>query len=158
MIQQQAKLLAPVIREVIVNMSPQRAFDVFIGQIGNWWPERHSLVQGVRKDVVIEAKPGGRWYETGEDGNQIQWGEVLDIEPGKRLLLSWQLSDVWKFDPDLRSEVEVTFDMDGDKTRVVLAHRNFECMGDNVQTAYDSISSDAGWLAIMHAYQNATSS
>ncbi|HHB83727.1 MAG TPA: ATPase [Devosia sp.] len=153
---QRTKLLAPIIREVVVNASPQRAFEIFVQKTGNWWPVEHSLVQG-RKDVIIEPFPGGRWYELGENDTQYQWGEVVEAEPGKRLLISWQLSDEWEFDPGSASQVEVVFTVEGDKTRVTLTHRDFENMGPKADDTYKSLSADFGWTSIFDSYSKLAS-
>ena len=33
----------------------------------------HSLAPSGQKDVVIEPKAGGRWYEIGNDGSEQPW-------------------------------------------------------------------------------------
>ena len=133
-------------------MHPQNGrFEIFVTQAGTWWPIDHSLVKG-RTDVIIEPFKGGRWYETGENGSEYQWGEVLVAEPGRRLLISWQLSGEWEFNPKVGSEVEVTFAAEGKRTRVTLTHRDFENMGPKVLEAYGAISSDNGWTTIFASY------
>ncbi len=60
---------------------------------------------------------------------------MLAWEPPLRLLLAWQINANWKYDPDLVTEVEVTFTpVEGGATRVDLEHRNLERFGDKIET------------------------
>jgi DNA-binding transcriptional ArsR family regulator/uncharacterized protein YndB with AHSA1/START domain len=107
------------------------AFEVFIGQ--QWWPvETHHLAEPHGREVVLEPFPGGRWYERAADGTETDWGTVLAWQPPYRLLLTWQVSPDWTYepDPDRGSQVEVTFTPEGpEATRVELMHRHLERYG-----------------------------
>ena len=100
---------APVRKSITVKADAARAFAVFTGRIGSWWPRSHCIASSPQKDVVLEPKVGGRWFEIGEDGSQCNWGMVLAWEPPLRVLLAWQINANWKYDPELVTEVEVTF-------------------------------------------------
>jgi uncharacterized protein YndB with AHSA1/START domain len=103
--------------------------------------------------VVLEPKVGGRWFEIGEDGSQCNWGKVLAWEPPTRVLLAWQIGADWKYDPDLVTEVEVTFTpIEGGATRVDLEHRNLERFGDKIDTVRAAIDSEGGWSGILKVY------
>ena len=118
---------APVRKTLQVKASQARAFEVFTAGFARWWPASHSIGKSPLKDAIMEPQVGGRWYERGEDGSECDWGRVLAWEPPARLVLSWQLSAQWKFDPDLRTEVEVRFIPEGDRlTRVEFEHRGLE--------------------------------
>ena len=144
--------LPPVVRKLEVPASPEQAFSVFVANMGIWWPRDHSILDGTRRDVVIEPKKGGRWYEIAEDGTTCDWGHVLAWQPGERLLLAWQLNAEWVFDPDLITELEVTFVATGETTLVTLEHRDIERMGAKAQEVHTSISSDGGWTGILASY------
>jgi uncharacterized protein YndB with AHSA1/START domain len=115
--------VAPVRKQIRVQASLDRAFAVFTGQMSAWWPRHHSIGKAPIRDVVVEPVVGGRWYERGEDGTECTWGKVLDWQPPSRLVLAWQISPAWQFDPDLVTEVEIRFSLDGDATLVELEHR-----------------------------------
>jgi uncharacterized protein YndB with AHSA1/START domain len=150
---------APVRKSVTVNADAARAFEVFAGRIGTWWPHSHTIGSSPQKNIVLEPRAGGRWFEIGEDGSECNWGKVLAWEPPARLLLAWQIDGNWKYDPDLITEVEVTFTPLGkDTTRVDLEHRNLERFGDKVETVRSAIDSDGGWTQIMKSYAEAAGS
>ena len=69
--------------------------------MGRWWPKSHHIGAADLDALVIEPKAGGRWYERGVDGSEWEVGKVLVFEPPTRLVLAWQLTADWKFDPGL---------------------------------------------------------
>jgi uncharacterized protein YndB with AHSA1/START domain len=144
---------APVRKSITVKADAARAFEVFTGRIGSWWPRSHCIGSSPQKDVVLEPRAGGRWFEIGEDGSQCDWGKVLAWEPPARVLLAWQIDGNWKHDPDLVTEVEVTFTPIGDgATRVDLEHRNLERFGDKIEPIRTMIDSENGWTGILKVY------
>jgi uncharacterized protein YndB with AHSA1/START domain len=147
---------APVRKSITVKADAAHAFAVFTGRIGNWWPHTHTIGTSPQKAIVLEPREGGRWYEIGADGSQCNWGKVLAWEPPTRVLLAWQINADWKYDPDLITEVEVTFTSLGrDLTRVDLEHRNLERFGDKVETVRTAIDSEGGWTQIIKLYGEA---
>ena len=106
-------------KTVLVDFTPEEAFDLFTARVASWWPVRsHSYGGEDVTDVVIEPHVGGRVYEVTAAGEQ-DWAAVLAWEPPGRLLLDWQIGDA------RGTEVEVTFEPEGPGTRVVLEHRGF---------------------------------
>jgi hypothetical protein len=144
---------APVRRSVLVKTNVERAFTAFTGRIGRWWPRSHSIGAAALADVILEPRPGGRWYERATDGSECEWGKVLIWDPPGRLVLAWQVDANWKYDPTLVLEVEVTFTpVETALTRVDLEHRNLERYGDKAPIVRDMIGSDNGWLGILRQY------
>ncbi|WP_119275228.1 SRPBCC family protein [Taklimakanibacter deserti] len=145
---------APVRKTVTVKAGIERAFAIFTQDMGRWWLKSHSLNPATtQKDVVIEPRPQGRWYEIGADGTECQWGHVIDWDPPRRLLLAWQLSPDWQFDPALITEVEVRFTSEGaDTTRVDLEHRLLERFGERAEKMRQSFDDKQGWPGLLEAY------
>jgi uncharacterized protein YndB with AHSA1/START domain len=144
---------APVRKTITVKASSTHAFEVFTAQIGRWWPRSHCIASSPQKDVVIEPRTGGRWFEIGEDGSQCNWGKVLAYEPPTRVLLAWQIGGDWKYDANLLTEVEVTFTaLSAFETRVDLEHRNLERFGEKASEVRGMIDSPNGWSAIIKLY------
>src|SRR5579862_240603 len=94
----------PVQKQILVQISPERAFKVFTERMDLWWPKSHHIGKAPMKGTVLEPKEGGRWFEIGQDGSQCDWGKVLVWDPPRRLVLAWQISGHWQFDPLLLTE------------------------------------------------------
>ena len=148
---------APIRRTLKVRASQRKAFDTFFAGMGSWWLKGHSLLGSPQQDVVIEPRAGGRWYEIGEDGSQMNWGKVLAWEAPDRVVLAWQLNAEWTYDPDFETTVEVRFTPDGDYVIVDFEHRDLERFGDKaaeVRGDYES-GMDGGWGQLLDGYQRA---
>lgn len=105
------------------------------------------------KDVQIEPRVGGRWFERGEDGSECDWGKVLVWEPPRRVILGWQLNSKFSYDPAVTTEVEVRFIAEGaDATRVELEHRYLERLGTAGQDLRKSVDSPEGWGKLLELY------
>ena len=143
---------APVRRSVRVKAKPEKAFDIFTARMGGWWLKSHSINASPQKEIVMEPRPGGRWFERGEDGSECQWGHVLAWEPPKRVLLAWQIGGDWKFDPNLVTELEVRFIPESSGTRVELEHRNIERFGDHAEAVRAAFESPEGWGGLLESF------
>ncbi len=149
---------APVRRSVDVKVSQKRAFEVFTSSISAWWPKgSHHIGASPAKSVTIEPREGGRWYETGEDGVETEWGKVLVWDPYGRLVLAWQIDASFKPDPTLITEVELHFTPTGEReTRVELEHRNLERFGEKADQMTSQVSGPGGWSKILADYAGHT--
>jgi uncharacterized protein YndB with AHSA1/START domain len=144
----------PVRKELVVAATAERAFQVFTDGIDRWWPRQHHIGDSPLKREVLEPGVGGRWYGLSEDGTECQVGKVLAWEPPRRLVLAWQITSDWKYDPAFITEVEVTFTAEGPKrTRVVLEHRDLHRYGIAEPTYRKAIDSPTGgWGFILQSY------
>ncbi len=79
-----------VVVSLRVGASPRRAFDVFVGQIGDWW-QANPLFGFTKRGhgrLAFEPKLGGRLTETFADGKVFEVGRITVWEPGVRLELT----------------------------------------------------------------------
>ncbi|EJL34146.1 hypothetical protein PMI01_01795 [Caulobacter sp. AP07] len=136
--------IAPLVRTVTVKTTPARAFALFTGRMGQWWPKGKTVGAQPHVDIVIEPRPDGRWFERDADGAETLWGKVLAWEPPGRVLLAWQLNAQWTYDPDLVTELELTFAARPEGgTQVILEHRNLERLGDSAALLAEQLGN--GW-------------
>ena len=107
-----------------VKAARERAFQAFVGEIGDWW-RPNMLFQTTPRPpgrLAFEPGPNGRLVETLANGKVFEIGRILAWEPPERLLFCWRQAS---FPPDLHTEVEVRFEAVGEETRVSVEHRGF---------------------------------
>lgn len=107
-----------------VNASPERAFQAFVDEIGQWWRPGPLFQTTPRAPgrLSFEAREGGRLTETLANGKAFEIGRILLWAPPERLVFSWRQA---AFPPDLQTEVEARFEPVGQETRVSIEHRGF---------------------------------
>ena len=152
------KTMEAVTHSVLVPLDPDAAFELFTDRFADWWPkDSHHISDADAADVFLEPREGGRWYERAEDGSECDWGHVKEIERPDRILLAWQLTPEWKFDPDPgeghRGRGHLHAEENG--TRVTLEHRGFEVHGEAGAGMRESVSSDGGWPQLLQLYRAA---
>jgi len=138
----------------IVEAPQSLAWRVFTERMSTWWPLAHYKIGKVAAvEAVIEPRVGGRWFERGEDGSTCDWGEVLIWEPPSRLVLAWDITADWQYDPKLKTEVEVRFIADGEaRTRVELEHRHLDRFGarrDEMRRIFDT---EGDWGRLLESF------
>ncbi|MBO0746087.1 MAG: SRPBCC domain-containing protein [Candidatus Dormibacteraeota bacterium] len=130
------------------------AFRVFVGL--RWWPiKTHHLAEPAGDEAVLEPFLGGRWYERWADGREQDWGTVLAWEPPHRVLLRWQVSARWTYEPDpaRASEIEVRFTTTGpDETLVEYSHRHLERYGEDAERMRRAVGGPGGAATSLAAY------
>lgn len=148
----------PVRKTITVKATPEHAFRVFTEGVDSWWPRQHHIGTAEMKKNIIEGRTGGRCYSEQTDGTEAPWGSVLVWDPPKRVLLAWQITPQWKFEPDLSkaSEVEVSFTPEsGGHTRVDLNHQYWERHGENAETMRTAVGGDGGWGGLLRLFTEA---
>jgi uncharacterized protein YndB with AHSA1/START domain len=134
--------------EIVVEAPIERAFSVFIEDIGSFKPREHNMLSVEIAETVFESRTGGHVYDRGVDGSECRWARVLAYEPPNRVVISWDISSQWQIetDPDKTSEVEVRFIAETPgRTRVELEHRNLDRHGDGWEAVRAGVDSDGGW-------------
>jgi uncharacterized protein YndB with AHSA1/START domain/uncharacterized protein YciI len=140
--------LPPLRRQVVVPAGAPGAFDVFTQRIGTWWPLHRFSVHGAGSSAAFRD---GVLVETGPDGAEAIWGEVLDWQPPHRLRITWHPG----YDAARASEVEVSFAPVTDTlTLVTVEHRGWERFADPA-AARDEYRN--GWPGVLAGYAQAVS-
>jgi uncharacterized protein YndB with AHSA1/START domain len=81
---------------------------------------------------------------------------VVAWEPPERLVVTWQISADWKFDPSLVTTVEVRFEDEGpDRTRVRLEHRDLERSGPDAERMHATFEEPGAWAGTLAAFAGA---
>ncbi|GIG41432.1 SRPBCC family protein [Cellulomonas phragmiteti] len=147
----------PIVRTLTVAAPPERAFEVFTAGMARWWNGEYHLGDKPFVDVVVEPRAGGRWYERDAEGAECTWGRVLAWEPPGRLVLAWQISADWTYDPELVTQIEVRFagatGPDGAATtRVDFEHRGLDAYGEQAAEMRASLGSPGGWGGLLEAF------
>ena len=144
---------AAIRKSIEVKAPIAHAFQVFATRMGEWWHKEHSIARETnQKDVVIEPRAGGRWFEIGADGSEHDWGRVLAYEPPHRLLLAWQLTREFQYDANFETTVEVRFEERGGLTIVEFEHRDLERMGADAVELFEGM--DGGWGMLLGLFQS----
>jgi uncharacterized protein YndB with AHSA1/START domain len=134
----------PIIKTIDVPCAPQRAFDVFVRKITDWWPlDGHAASAAAGKaalGVTIETHVGGRVYETMHDGQQTDWGQALTFEEGRAFSMTWHPGN----NADFPTHVALSFeDIGGGRTRVTLTHSGWEIWAGEAAAKRENY--DNGW-------------
>ncbi len=125
-------MLDPIIKTIEVRCSQEKAFGVFVNEMGSWWPldkRSMSMQHGGKpaKSLRIEPKQGGKIVEISHDDTEHHWGTIKSYEPHDSLSMDFHMG----LPPENASRVEVRFTAFGDnRTRVELKQSNWESFGD----------------------------
>jgi uncharacterized protein YndB with AHSA1/START domain len=142
--------------DITVEVSAERAFQVFTQQFDQIKPREHNLLAPEPiAETVFETQVGGHVYDRGENGSVCRWARVLAFDPPRRLVISWDISPNWQLetDPSHASEVEVTFIPEGpNQTRVELEHRHLERHGEAWESLRDGVAEQGGWPLYLQRY------
>ena len=144
--------------DAIVNATPQRAFELFTAGMSRWWPASHHIGDGELDGVHIEPRIGGRWYETTTVGTECDWGYVIAWDPPAGLVLAWQLTPEFGYDPSLVTTVEIRFaEIEPGRTHVTVEHGNLDQYGLRSIEMRDVFTQDGGWPTLVAAFAAAAS-
>jgi uncharacterized protein YciI/uncharacterized protein YndB with AHSA1/START domain len=143
-------------KQIVVETSQQRAFRTFTEGMARWWPRGHHASASPLERMVLEPRPGGRWYSVCEDGSEVGLGAVLAWEPPGRLVLSWQVTAQWQYDPTFSTEIEISFHAETPRrTRVELEHKQLERFGADASDMAKKFAEDGAWALSLKQFADA---
>lgn len=136
--------LPPLRRQVLVPCDPSTAYQLFVDDIGAWWPLARYSRFGDGGSVAFD---GTRFVETGPSGDTAVWGTIIEARPPDMVSFAWHPGG----DPDLATQVAVTFAPASDPgvTLVTLVHSGWEAHADPI-TARDEYSD--GWITVLDRF------
>jgi uncharacterized protein YndB with AHSA1/START domain len=142
-----------VARSIVVEAPQARAFDVFVDMTA-WWPlATHTIGAAPARASIVEPYVGGRWYDIDRNGDETTIGRVVAYEPPHRVVLTWGISHDWKYDPNLRTEIEVQFIPESaTRTRVEFVHRGLEAYGERAEEERAIYDGDEAWTRVLQLY------
>ena len=115
-----------VIVAIRVRATPERAFQVFVDEIGAWWRPSPLFRFTPREPGALSFEPGpaGRLIETRADGKVFEVGRIRVWSPPDRLVFGFRQAT---FTPEQDTEVEVRFEALADgETRVSVTHTGWD--------------------------------
>jgi uncharacterized protein YndB with AHSA1/START domain len=139
-------------KSIKVEQPPSIVFRVFCEQIGHWWPLKQGFSFGGQraKEIFIEGRTGGRFYERFADGTEFEVGRIIDYQPPAMVTFTWRAPQ-WEGP----TRVEVRFLADGDGTRVELEHSGWD---QGPKMLGDSKEYSNGWDFILGQFQSRATS
>jgi len=113
-------LAIDIVQEIDIEAVPDRVFAALTGDIAAWWG--HPYLNSAATGLILEARPGGRFYEIWDGAGDGEQGALLAfvsaIQPPHRLELTGRLHmGVVQGAADFRLEAH------GDGTRLRFSHR-----------------------------------
>jgi Activator of Hsp90 ATPase homolog 1-like protein len=148
-------MLEPLISRIEVPCSQQRAFDIFIREMGSWWP-LHKRSMSLRsghppKGLNVDPQLGGKIVELGHDNTEHHWGTIKTFSPHDLIAMDFHMG----MPADKASLVEVRFASLGEnRTEVELTQSNWEGFGDMAEMLRSHYG--PGWVIIFEgAYHDA---
>ena len=112
---------------LLVHVSPEDAFRIFTEEIDGWWRSGMKYRLGKNRSVIhLEPKLGGRLFETfhAPSGAEkvLETGVITTWDPPNRVVFDWRASN---FEPNEKTEVDVTFEPSRSGTNVTVVHRGW---------------------------------
>jgi uncharacterized protein YndB with AHSA1/START domain len=116
-----------VIVSLRVAATPERAFEAFTQQIGQWWRPSGLFQLTPRGDGALrfEGGEGGRLVTTLASGAEFEIGRITAWATAERLAFTWRQAG---FAADQVTHVEVRFESVGEETRVTVEHRGWDAI------------------------------
>ena len=145
--------IQPIRQSVSVPLDPQRAFDLFTGDMKAWWPADYHIGEAPIAEIVVEPFVGGRWYTRHQDGAETSTGYVTAYDPPSGLSLTWQIGADWAYHEDLVTTLEIRFTPTADgRTLVELEHRDLDAYGEAAAQMQETFESPDAWAGILERF------
>ncbi|MEO6527620.1 MAG: SRPBCC domain-containing protein, partial [Gemmatimonadaceae bacterium] len=127
-------MLDPIVKTIEVPCSQHEAFDVFVSEMGSWWPLGKFTVSAMggskAKTIRVDARQGGTIVEIGPDDTEHLWGTIRRYDPYGFVSMDFHFAPPGVEVTD-RSLIEVQFTaLSETQTRVELTQSNWDVFGE----------------------------
>ena len=137
---------------VDIHAAPLLCFDLFTKEIGKWWPVGRAAGTTARREIVMEPRVNGAFFEVGPRGLKEEWGTVVAFVPARTIIIDWKLDLQFVPSPTLTSELEVFFAQNRDgSSHLTIIHTRLEALGSAGQDIADRVT--AQWRDILNSFQ-----
>lgn len=133
-----------------VECSPNHAFETWTRKATAWWPPEHTVSHERGARIVFEPRSGGRIFERTASGQEIEWGEVVEWDPPRRLRYLWHIAT----DPANATEVSIAFHRAPNGTRIEIEHGGWDRLGEIGQAWRNA--NQAGWDGVLPSFAQAS--
>jgi len=142
-------VIEPLRIEFDVECSPDHAFETWTRKATSWWPPEHTVSHERGARIVFEPRVRGRIFERTADSDEIEWGEIVEWDPPRRLRYRWHIAT----DPQHATDVAIEFRRAPHGTHVEIEHGGWDRLGDIGQAWRDA--NHAGWDGVLPSYAEA---
>ena len=140
-------MIEPLRLSFVVACPVDHAFETWTAKASVWWPVEHTVSRAEGTQIVFEPRAGGRIFERTTGGEEIDWGEVTEWDPPRRLRYRWHIAT----DPVNATDVEIAFVEQPDaSTRVEIEHGGWDRLGELGRSWREA--NHGGWDGVMPAY------
>jgi hypothetical protein len=136
-------MIEPLEIELELRCSAAHAFATWTERFGQWWPPGHRTSGDPEATVHLEPRLGGRIFERATDGREIDWGEVTEWDPPRRLGYLWHI----RRPREAATDVLVSFEDTEAGSRVRIEHSAWERLGDEGPSWRDA--NRGGWAGLL---------
>lgn len=89
-------MFEPLVSRIEVPCIQQKAFEIFINDMGSWWPlDKRSMSRKMSgsppKALNVDPRVGGRIVEIGEDNSEHHWGTIKTLLPYDRIAMDFHM-------------------------------------------------------------------
>jgi hypothetical protein len=131
-----------------VACDAEHAFNTWTARASAWWPKEHTASGDDGLDIVFEPRVGGRIFERNRAGEEVEWGEITEWDPPRKVSYLWRIAT----DRASATDVEIAFvEQPGATTRVEIEHRGWERLGEKRGSDWRDVNR-GGWDGVLPIY------
>lgn len=147
--------MSSIIKMTEIPSAAAVAYHKFVEGFPVWWPREYTWSKNKLKLITINTHENGLCSEFGPDDFRCDWGRVLEIVPGKKIRILWQIDHgrAPQPDPAKCSEVEISFeDIHENSCHLKLVHRHFEKHEEKNHLYFEAMNGQHGWDYILGCF------